>query len=130
MYNDQVCSDQPQRFNSFMVLSLCFGILSFLSCSVIFFSLIAGGMSILFAILSKGSDTKLKPLSRLGILTSIFGIFCSFAVTIGACYLFFTNDYYHEQINQACKEVYQQSFDDMMLELYPNLSQFIEKEGM
>lgn len=112
----------PPRFNSFMVLSLCFGILSVLSCSVIFFALPAGGLSILFAILSKGNDKKFQPLSLAGIGTSAFGILVSLAITIGGIYLFMTNDYYHNQLNATCKQLYNVTFDQMIQEMYPNVS--------
>lgn len=112
----------PPRFNSFMVLSLCFGILAILSCSVIFFSFFAGGLSILFAILSKGDDTKFQPLSLIGIGTSLLGMILSLIITIGGIYLFLTNDFYHAQINDACKQVYDQTLDEILQEVAPNIS--------
>lgn len=110
---------KPVRRNSFMILSLCMGILCFTSCSIIFISMIAGGLSILFAILSKGNDRKMHTMPRTGIFISIFGIFCSLCITISTCYMVLYDDNYRAQLNEACEQIYGVSFDEMIEDMYP-----------
>jgi hypothetical protein len=52
-------TERPIKPNIFMMLSLMMGILAFTSCTFIFTAMIAGGLSILFAILSKGNHPKM-----------------------------------------------------------------------
>lgn len=120
---------KPPRFNSFMVLSMCCGVLAFFSCSVIFFSLVAGGLGILFAILSKGNDLKMQPLSKIGFITSIMSIMLSICITVGCVYFYFTNEFFHAQLNDACKQMYNQTLDEMITESYPWLSDTNPFEG-
>lgn len=118
---------KPVRSNAFMILSLCLGILCITSCSVIFISMIAGGLSILFAILSRGNDKKMQILPKIGIAASVFGLICSVCVTASVCYLLVSDSTYREQVNEACKQVYGMSFDDMLEEMYPELSGLTEE---
>ena len=118
---------KPVRSNAFMILSLCMGILCITSCSVIFISMITGGLSILFAILSRGSDKKMQILPKIGIVSSVLGLICSVCVTVSVCYLMIHDSTYREQVNEACEQVYGMSFDDMLKEMYPELSNLTEE---
>lgn len=113
---------KPVRRNAFMILSLCMGILCFTSCSIIFISMITGGLSILFAILSKGNDHKMHTMPRTGVLISVFGILCSLCVTISTCYMILHDDSYRAQLNEACEQIYGVSFDEMLEEMYSGAS--------
>ena len=73
--------------NSFTILSLCFGMIAIATCSMFFIALPAGGLSILFAILSKGRERKMQAICKAGIITSAIGIFLSFLITGAAFYL-------------------------------------------
>ena len=117
---------KPVRSNAFMILSLCMGILCITSCSVIFIAMIAGGLGILFAILSKGNDPKMQILPKIGIATSVFGLVSSIAVTASVCYLLLFDNTYRKQVNEACEQVYGISFDEMLDEMYPELSTMID----
>ena len=110
---------KPARNNSFMILSLCLGILSIATCSFCFFSLPAAGLSILFALLSRGSDKKLQVMPKAGIIISLLGILFSVVITVSAVYLVFTDPTYQAQLNSMCEQMYGQSFDDMMQEINP-----------
>lgn len=120
---------KPPRSNSFMLLSLSFGILSITCCSVIFISMIACGLSILFALLSRGNDQKLNGLCKAGIATSVFGLICSVGVTASACYMMFYDTEYRQQLNEACEQIYGITFDDMLEEAYPELNEMINQDA-
>ena len=76
--------------NSFTILSLCFGMIAIATCSMFFIALPASGLSILFAILSKGRERKMQAICKAGIITSAIGIFLSFLITGAAFYLVFS----------------------------------------
>lgn len=109
------------RTNAFMILSLCCGIFSISSCSILFVSMITCGLGILFASLSRGNDAKYSGLCKAGMITSIFGLICSICVTCFAFFMIFQSKEYREELNEACEQVYGMSFDDMMKEMYPQI---------
>ena len=88
--------------NSFTILSLCFGMIAIATCSMFFIALPAGGLSILFAILSKGRERKMQ------------AIFLSFLITGAAFYLVFSNPDYRQQLNDMSQQMYGETFDDML----------------
>jgi hypothetical protein len=115
---------QPPRSNAFMVLSLVMGALAMISCSFIFISLIAGGLSILFAILSKGNDRRMQTMPKAGILTGITGMVLSVVITGATVFLFMSDSSYRQQLNEACEQIYGVSFDDMMEGELPQSSDY------
>ena len=102
--------------NSFTILSLCFGMIAIATCSMFFIALPAGGLSILFAILSKGRERKMQAICKAGIITSAIGIFLSFLITGAAFYLVFSNPDYRQQLNDMSQQMYGETFDDMLKE--------------
>lgn len=113
---------KPMRSNAFMGLSLSFGIISITCSSVIFISMIAAGLSILFAILSRGNDKKFTSIAKAGIITSVLGLACSIFVTISAFYMVINNAEYRAQVNDMCQQLYGTSFDDMLKEINPDFA--------
>lgn len=107
---------QPQRSNAFIVLSLVMGLLAVTSCSFIFFACIFGGLSILFAILSKGNDRHIQILPKIGIVSSVAGIVLSVFVTAAAFYFVMNDTTFRKQLNETCEQIYGESFDDMLRE--------------
>ena len=75
---------QPKKANIFSTLSFVFGILAIGSCILFlwmfFLPILFGGLSVIFAILSKGYELTLPSFSKIGLITGIVGI----AVNIGA----------------------------------------------
>jgi len=77
-----------KSIQSFATASLIFGILSPLTCFTGFLPLVNGGLSILFAVLSRREDRPFPTMSWWGIFFSVIGIF------MGALILTFVVLYY------------------------------------
>lgn len=114
------------RSNVFVVLSLIMGILSICSSAFIFVAVVAAGMSILFAILSKGRDLKMQFLSKIGIITSVAGVLFSVIITAAMFFIVFGNEENREQFitmyNEMYEEMYGESFEDVLKEAYPDMN--------
>lgn len=113
-------SERPIKPNAFMMLSLMMGILTFTSCTFIFTALISGGLSILFALLSKGNHPKMHFMARSGITASIAGMVLSLIITASTIYLVFNNPQYRELLNTTYESMYGMTFDEALEEMYPS----------
>lgn len=113
-------SERPMKPNSFMMLSLLMGVLAFTSCSFIFTAMIAGGLSILFAILSKGNHPKMHFTAKSGITASIAAMVLSVIITSFTVYMVFHNPEYREMLNTTYESMYGMTFDEALEEMYPS----------
>ncbi|MBE5880929.1 MAG: hypothetical protein E7289_01270 [Lachnospiraceae bacterium] len=113
-------TERPQKPNIFMMLSLMMGILAFTSCTFIFTAMIAAGLSILFAILSKGNHSKMNFMAKSGITAAIVGLVLSVIITSSAVYLVFNSPEYRELLNTTYESMYGQTFDEALEEMYPS----------
>lgn len=129
-YNHQYQSSNPaypprQRTNTFAVASLVMGILAMVTLCTIYLPIILGSLSIIFAILSKGSNKHMPGISHAGIITAVSGITLSF-VTIGATiFILFTNpafyQEYKEELNRVLTQQYGITYDELMEEYQQDL---------
>ena len=110
-------SERPIKTNVFMMLSLMMGVLAFTSCTFIFTAMIAGGLSILFAILSKGNHPKMHFMAKSGIIASVFSIILSVIITASTVYLVFHNPQYREMLNTTYESMYGITFDEALEEI-------------
>ncbi len=116
----QHTTEPPLKTNAFMTLSVLMGIFAFMSCSFIFAALVAGGLSILFAILSKGKHLKMHFMAKAGIATSIAAIVLSVVITSSIVYLMFNSPQYRELLNTTYESMYGMTFDEALEEIYPS----------
>lgn len=115
--------ERPIKTNAFMMLSLVMGILAFTSCTFIFVACIAGGLSILFAILSKGNHPKMHFLAKSGITASVAAMVLSVIITSSMVYLVFHNTQYREMLNTTYESMYGITFDEAMENVYPSIKE-------
>ncbi|MBR4758518.1 MAG: hypothetical protein IK078_00015 [Lachnospiraceae bacterium] len=101
-----------------MVASMCLGVLSIMTCPLCFISIPAAGLSILFAILSKGGDMRMEIMPKAGIVTSVLGACLSFAITGTMIALILFSPEYRRQLNEAAQSMYGMTMDDMMIQSY------------
>lgn len=100
----------PQRNNSFITISLIFGITAIVSALSIFFPFIFGGLGILFALLSKGNDTQMTSRAKAGLVTSILGIVISTFILIASFVIVFSNSEGRELFWDEYKKAYEQQY--------------------
>ncbi len=113
-------TERPIKPNIFMMLSLMMGVLAFTSCTFIFTAMIAGGLSILFAILSKGNHPKMHFMARSGIIASIAAMILSVIITSATVYMVFHSPQYREMLNTTYESMYGMTFDEALEEIYPS----------
>jgi len=96
--------------------SMIFAVIAIFSTAVVpvIFPCIFGGLSIIFAILSKGYDKKMLSQSIFGISVSTLAIVLNVSVMVGAVYLYNNNTEFHQKYNEVVKETYGTSFDDLL----------------
>lgn len=81
--NNQFEKPQPAAPNGLASAALVFGIISLCSSCCFYFSLPAAGLSILFALLSKGYETKMTGRAKMGAALSIAAIILSIILLAG-----------------------------------------------
>lgn len=99
--------------NTFKMLSLVFGLLAFFSCMFVVTTFIFGGLSVIFAILSKTSTERFSSSAIGGIASSIAGMVCVFVLMIYS-YILITTPEYREILNKTYEQMYGQSFDELL----------------
>lgn len=112
--------------------SLFLGLASFFMSMTVLFSLILGGLAILFALLSKGYGKKMITQAKIGFICGIGGLGTTFFLIVSSVSMLLANpdmlveigrqyDTAIEEVyGQPTEELYGTSFEDMMTE-YANL---------
>ena len=107
--------------NPFIAPCMLMGILSLLSFCTIVFPMIFGSLGILFGILAYRKGQKTGSDLKFGIISSAIGLIISFFLLIATLFLSFRmmdDPQYREYLNQVSEEMYGQSFDEMLEEIY------------
>lgn len=129
-YNQQFQSDNSsypirQKPNAFAVASLVMGILAMVTLCTIYLPIVFGSLSIIFAILSKGSQKHMPGMSHAGIITAVSGIIFSVITIAATLFILFTNpDIYQEykqELNRMFSEQYGITYDEFMEEFEKEL---------
>lgn len=94
----------------FAVITALFG--------TIVFPFIFGGLSIIFAVLSKGNTATYQLNARIAIIVSCFALLGNVAYTGFACYNVLYNDEYREQLNETFEQMYGMSMEEYTSQLF------------
>ncbi|MDD2972674.1 MAG: hypothetical protein PHE02_11150 [Lachnospiraceae bacterium] len=111
-----------KRANSMAVASMSMGIISLVlafTCTL-YPTLICGGVAIIFALLSKGTDAKMHSNAKTGLITAIIGLLFDIAVIGISMMLIFSPlavPEYKNEFNRMYEQIYGESFDDTMKEI-------------
>ncbi len=106
------------KSNSFMIISMCLGVLSIFSCPLFFISIPAAAISIILAVLSKGKNLRMDFMAKSGVVTSALGMVLCIVLTTSMTLLLLLSPEYRRQLNETSQAVYGQSFDSMMESSY------------
>lgn len=129
-YNNQYQSGNlpyppRQKANGFAVASLVMGILAMITLCTIYLPIVLGSLSIIFAILSKGSQKKMPGMSQAGIIVSASGIVLSIVTIAATVFILLTNpDIYREyknELNRMFSQQYGITYDELMEEYQNSL---------
>lgn len=113
-----------ERNNTFAILSLIFGILTFLTLLTVIFPFFFGSLSIIFAVLSKGSSLKMNSLAKTSVTLSLSGIILITALTGGTMYRLMTDEEYRAAVSAEFERI-----NGITLEEYMDLLEEVYKTG-
>ncbi|MBQ0027781.1 MAG: hypothetical protein KBS96_04185 [Lachnospiraceae bacterium] len=102
--------------NSFSTAAQICGIIAIISVftMTIYPAMILGSLAIIFAILSKGSERKYSDRAKTGITAGIIALGMDIALVAATFMLIFSNGEFKKQLNDACEQMYGQTFDEML----------------
>ena len=108
------------KLNIFSVLSFVFGIIAVFSISTLIFSIGLGSLAVIFAVISKGYEKRLNPVSRNGFILGLSSLLVSLLICISSVYLYTCNQEYHDRFNQLYEQLYGMSLEEYTQELLAN----------
>lgn len=113
-----------QRSDTFTILSMIFGILTFISILTVIFPYVFGSLAIIFAILSKGSSFKMTSAAKTAVALSVSGMILVTVLAGSTVYKLFTDKEYFAQVDAEFEKIY-----GMTLEEYTNMLEEVYKTG-
>lgn len=81
---------------------------------LIYPAFIMGALAIILAFLSKGADLHMTDKAKTGMTTGIVAVVANIALIGVVLALLFSDGVYKQEINKVCKQMYGQTFDDML----------------
>ena len=105
-----------QRLNPMAKAASTLGILSIVATltMMLYPSIILGAMAIILALLSRGNDKHLSDKASSGLTTGIIGLSVNIIIAVTAVMLLFGDNPFKTQVNDLMKEIYGQTYDDML----------------
>lgn len=79
----------------------------------VYIPFITGSLAVLFALLSKGSSSRMNPTATTGVTTAVVGLVMNVALIVSVVVLYLTNPMIHEQANKLFEQRYGMTIDEM-----------------
>ncbi|MBE5858876.1 MAG: hypothetical protein E7301_01960 [Butyrivibrio sp.] len=93
------------------------GLISVALLLTVYLSIILGGIAVVLALLSRGSDKKLLPQAKRGIIFGTIGMAIGYFLLVQAFVTFFTDPEARTIVNKYSEAISGQSLDDSLKEL-------------
>lgn len=104
---------KPNRLGQIaMILGLIAFFIAF-TC-MIYPAAMLGGVAIVLAVLSRGRGRRFDGTAKVGLWSGIAALIVNVAIIAGVVALIFSNGEFKNMMNEACREMYGQTFDDMV----------------
>ena len=116
-YNYNRAHNELDGHVNMATVALVTGLISIPFCFFMNIGIILGGVAIVMALLSRGSQKKFLPQAKRGIIYGSLGVIIGYAVMISTTITVLTDPTYREQLNQMSEQMSGESFDDMLKEL-------------
>lgn len=110
------------RANSMAMAAMTLGILSLIlafTCTL-YPTMLCGGLAIILALLSKGTDARMHSNAKTGIIMAIIGLVFNVMILFASLMLIFSPmavPEYREEFNHMYEQIYGESFDDTLKEI-------------
>ena len=79
----------------------------------VYIPFITGSLAILFALLSKGSDSRMSSSATSGLTSAVIGLIMNTVLIVTVIVLYLTNPLIHEQANKLFEQRYGVTIDEM-----------------
>ena len=106
------------KSNSFTVISMCLGVVSIMTCPLIFVSFPMAGLAIIFAVLSKGDNRRMELMPKAGIAASVVGLVLTTTLYASLFMLIVYSPTYRDMLNATSKQMYGISLDEQFEQRY------------
>ncbi|SEF58499.1 hypothetical protein SAMN02910276_00529 [Butyrivibrio sp. Su6] len=116
-YNYNKSHNQLDSHVNMATVALVTGLIAIPLCFVMNIGIVLGGVAVVLGILSKGSEKKLLPQAKRGIIYGTIGIVLGYIVFVSSMHTILTDPTYRQQLNQMSEQMNGQSFDDLLKEL-------------
>lgn len=116
-YNYNMTHNELDRHVNLATVAMVTGLISVPFCFFLNIGIILGGIAVVLALLSRGSQPKFLPQAKKGIIYGTIGIAVGYFVLISSFYHVLTDPTYREQLNQMSEQMNGESFDDMLRDL-------------
>ncbi|MBR3684155.1 MAG: hypothetical protein IKL78_04705 [Lachnospiraceae bacterium] len=80
--------------------------------TTVYIPFITGGLSIIFAVISRGEKRRFSSTALGGIFSACVGIFINVAIIVGCFYLYNTDPQIREQVNEYIEQMTGQTLDE------------------
>ena len=97
------------------------GLLSVALLLTVYLPIILGGIAVVLALLSRGSEKKLLPQAKRGIIFGTIGMILGYFLMIQAFVTFFTDPEARAMVNKYSESISGESFDDTLSDLQKSL---------
>lgn len=116
---------QPQQMpprseiskNSFLIASVICAVLSLMSSCVVFAAMFFAGMSVLFAVLSKGKELKMSASGKTAVIVSVASLTFSIIITASSVYTVMSDPEMRREFYDQYEEMTGISLEDEINEL-------------
>ncbi len=98
--------------------AMILGIVSILCSCTVYPAFICGGLAIILALLSRRKGVKMPGTAKAGIITGFLGLFLGIYLMVNSVYTLMTDPQAHQMLNDMSQQIYGQTFDEMIEEIY------------
>ena len=116
-YNYNMAHNQLDSHVNMATVSLVTGLIAIPLSFVMNIGVVLGGVAVVLAILSRGSQKKFLPQAKRGIIYGTIGIVLGYIVFVSSLHTVLTDPTYRQQLNQMSEQMNGQSFDELLQEL-------------
>ena len=116
-YNYNMAHNQLDSHVNMATVALVTGLIAIPLSFVMNIGVVLGGVAVVLAILSRGSQKKFLPQAKRGIIYGTIGIVLGYVVFVSSLHTVLTDPAYRQQLNQMSEQMNGQTFDELLQEL-------------
>ncbi len=116
-FNYNMAHNQLDSHVNMATVALVTGLIAIPLSFVMNIGVVLGGVAVVLAILSRGSQKKFLPQAKRGMIYGTIGIVLGYVVFVSSLHTVLTDPAYRQQLNQMSEQMNGQTFDELLQEL-------------